>query len=516
MVRQDERTVAIRGILMRLCKRSGLSSDRLRTTEIDVSPLLDLLIVQQYAHRSRVSPEEAVLPVVRDMARQLDPTDRLIVDAALSLGLLREKPPTGMDLDRFYASDLGERREYLTEHWYSLHEALWTDRIPPAPTVRSLRAAPERRAFTALAENLAAGSALPSGVIHGGMPTSKPLVLLPNSQQRPGVITVIGDAVIDHTYRVDHMPGPGVSARGRFEESLGGKGLNRAIAAARLGLEVRFITAVGDDAAGRRIVQFLRRENVGTELVKVVPYATTPVAAVIITASGMACTIGREEDDEVKLNQEDLRRPEVQTAITVSDAVLLTFEPPPMVIERVMAMIRAAPDRPKLLVQPTPKVNTPQYIYEYLRITDYLIGTRRELGELVPDIYRSSGPDDRAVEPDFDGVIAPRLRALGVHNVCAVEGFECRVRSATVNLDIPRPPAAMLEDSAGARAAFAAALAYRVVTNHRQADQDDFEWATAAASTTQSFRDVAAAMPRASEVDRIMQLPPNGTATGSP
>jgi ribokinase len=206
----------------------------------------------------------------------------------------------------------------------------------------------------------------------------------------------------------------------------------------------------------------------------------------------------------------------VQTAITASEAVLLTFEPPPAVIERVMAMIRAAPDRPKLLVQPTPRVKTPQYIYEYLRITDYLIGTLRELAELVPDIYRTHGVDDSAeTEPDFDGVIAPRLRALGVHNVCAVEGFECRVRSAALDLDIPRPPAAMLEDSAGARAAFAAALAYRVVTKRRQADRDDFEWATAAATTTQSFRDVAAAMPRASEVDRIVQLPLDGTTGGS-
>lgn len=91
---QDSRMVAIRNILTRLCKYSGLSSDRLRNTEIDVEPLLDLVVVRQRALRTGRSPEESMLPVVSDMARRLQPTDRLIADAALSLGLFRESPRT--------------------------------------------------------------------------------------------------------------------------------------------------------------------------------------------------------------------------------------------------------------------------------------------------------------------------------------------------------------------------------------------------------------------------------------
>lgn len=159
MVQQDSRTVAIRNILTRLSKRSGLSADRLRTTEIDVAPLLDLSVIRRRAQQEGLSAEEAVLPVVRDLARQLDPTNRLIADAELSLGLLREKPSAGIDLERLYAADLGERRVYLTEQWRGLHEAYGADFVPPAPTVRSLRATPERRAFTELAAKLAAAAA---------------------------------------------------------------------------------------------------------------------------------------------------------------------------------------------------------------------------------------------------------------------------------------------------------------------------------------------------------------------
>lgn len=494
MVPQDSGVVAVRNILTRLSKRSGLSSDRLRTTEIDVAPLLDLLAVRQHARRHGIAPEEAVLPVVKDLAAQLEPTNRLIADAELSLGLLRESATDTVDLDRLYAADLGERREYLTEHWQLLHETLRAERIPLPPSVRSLRATPERRAFTALAGLLVNESVYDAGSVYPAAPIQPQLSEPRAVPTVPGVVTVFGDAVIDHIYFVDHIPKAGTSTPGNsFEKHPGGKGLNRAVAAARLGLQVRLISAVGDDDEGRHVLDYLRSENVDTDLVKVVPDAPTPVTAVMITSTGAAGLIGCR-DDRIRLSAQDLRSARIRAAIAASDAVLLTFEQPITVIEQVMALVRRLDSRPLLVVHPSPPIDLPQYLYQYLGVVDYLAGTRKDLAAMVPEVATASTSDT-----------AQRLRALGVRSVCATEDFRCTVWSDRVNSQIPAFPAAM-EDSPGAQAAFAAALVYRLVSTRQPADEDDYIWATAAMVATQSFGDVPGAMPPVSEIDRIVRL----------
>lgn len=316
-----------------------------------------------------------------------------------------------------------------------------------------------------------------------------------------GVLTIVGDAVIDHIYRTDRLPAEGGTVHGRFEEHFGGKGLNRAVAAARLGLRVRLIGAVGGDVAGRRIIRYLKRQGVDTDLVKTVDGESTPVVAVIIASSG-ATGIISDSDDAVRLSRDDLRTAAARSALTSADAVLLTFEPPIAVIDQALGVIRRGRTRPRLLVQATPSTNSPQYISKYFGRIDYLIGTRRELAELVADPARTP----QTPVADFDADIAPQLLAQGVGSVCAVERFECSVRSAALNLDVPRSFAAVLADSPGSYAAFSAAFAYRLVTAGRPADRADFEWATAAMAATQSFGDVSGAMPPVSEIDRIARL----------
>ncbi|WP_054813746.1 carbohydrate kinase family protein [Nocardia arizonensis] len=483
MAPHDSVMAAVRNTLTGLGKHRGLAAgaDRLRNTQVDIAPLLDLRIVRDRADRDGLEPRQAVVSVVRETARRLDPTDRLIADAALSLGLLRDDPPAGIDIDHLYAPELGARREYLAAHWHTLHEFLGGTTIPNAPTARTLRAGPERRAFTALAELLAAD------------PEPAP----PEPRAAIGVVTVLGAAVIDHHYTTDLIPtADGRPARGRFTRHIGGKGLNRAVAAARLGFRVRLIAAVGDDDAGRQILHQLRAAGVDTELVKIVPNEPTPVAAVIVTGSGANATIG-DMDQAVHLRPEDLDTPAARSAILEADAVLVTFEQPLDVIRRALRLLRDVADRPWLLVHPTPPLDTPQYLYEYFRRIDYVIGSRAELRGLL-----TTRPDSDA-EPD----LARQLLALGIDTVCRVEGLECQVRAADETvIDIPRLDAAQLHESIGARAAFMAALTRRLVTRGDPAEFADFYWATAAMTATQSFGDIAEAMPEAAEIDRIVKF----------
>jgi len=66
-------------------------------------------------------------------------------------------------------------------------------------------------------------------------------------------ITVIGSNMIDLTAYVDRMPIEGETIEApEFSMGFGGKGANQAIAAARLGSDVNFITMVGNDDFGKQ------------------------------------------------------------------------------------------------------------------------------------------------------------------------------------------------------------------------------------------------------------------------
>ncbi|WP_225732174.1 MULTISPECIES: PfkB family carbohydrate kinase [unclassified Nocardia] len=321
--------------------------------------------------------------------------------------------------------------------------------------------------------------------------------------RKSGGYTVIGDAVVDHLYRTDRLPSESLPARGRFTSTVGGRGLNCAVAAARLGLPVRLIAAVGDDEAGRRILAYLRGEGVDISLMKIVPGEPTPVDALIVTSSGSTGAIAHR-DEAVRLREEDITIPAARDAITSAAAVLVTFEPPALVVEQAIRMVHATPHRPWLLVQPTPPIGMLSYFRRYLATIDFLVGTRAQLGALVPGCAPSA---------DFDAEIAPWLRGHGVGYVCAVEGLACRVRSAGPALDIPRPAAAVLAETPGARSAFLAALTYRLSRVGRPG-RADFEWATAAMAASQSFGELPDAMPLADKIDRIAALP--GAAEPTP
>lgn len=76
-------------------------------------------------------------------------------------------------------------------------------------------------------------------------------------------VTVVGSINIDLTSYLDRWPEPGetVSAKETLI-SLGGKGANQAVAAARLGAQTAMIGAVGPDAFGRDVEERLQEHNI--------------------------------------------------------------------------------------------------------------------------------------------------------------------------------------------------------------------------------------------------------------
>ena len=70
-----------------------------------------------------------------------------------------------------------------------------------------------------------------------------------------GKILVIGSTNMDIIAMVDHLPVPGETiGNGKLARAHGGRGANQAVAAARAGGEVTFITCIGDDDDGKNCI----------------------------------------------------------------------------------------------------------------------------------------------------------------------------------------------------------------------------------------------------------------------
>ena len=98
---------------------------------------------------------------------------------------------------------------------------------------------------------------------------------------------MIGAAVLDRIFYVESLPKPGETAIGdRMEMFPGGKGANQALAAARMGAEVRFLSAVGVDPEAEFVLQPLRQVGVDVDTVVHVAGERTAETVISVDARG--------------------------------------------------------------------------------------------------------------------------------------------------------------------------------------------------------------------------------------
>jgi hypothetical protein len=142
-------------VLGSLRRHDGLTVKRL-TTVPGAQALLRLPVIQNHAVQTGLKPAEAAVEVIVQQVAALEsPTDRIIADAVLRLGLYVERyrahPLSRRALYQLTAGGLGDRRTALLENWSELHAAL--DERPPAGQLageHTLRARLEREVFERL------------------------------------------------------------------------------------------------------------------------------------------------------------------------------------------------------------------------------------------------------------------------------------------------------------------------------------------------------------------------------
>jgi ribokinase len=100
-------------------------------------------------------------------------------------------------------------------------------------------------------------------------------------------IVVVGSVNLDLSATVARLPAPGETITGAaLSRFPGGKGANQALAARRLGSNVRLVACVGEDAAADEALALLREGGVDLARVQVLGDSQTGVALICVDPSG--------------------------------------------------------------------------------------------------------------------------------------------------------------------------------------------------------------------------------------
>jgi ribokinase len=265
-------------------------------------------------------------------------------------------------------------------------------------------------------------------------------------------ITVVGSANIDLVARCERLPRPGETLTGAmFERHPGGKGANQAVAAARLGAQVRFVGRIGGDDL---VLRSLRAEGVDVSGV-VRDDGESGVALILVDAGGENVIVVAPGAND-RLAPEDID-------IGDADAVIAQQEiPVAAVAEAARAAeffcLNAAPARGQIELEP-----------------DLLVVNRYEYEQVKP----------------YHGLVAV---TMGAEGAVVLEGGR-QVADAT-------PPTIDPVDGTGAGDAFVAALVVGFLEGREQ--EAALIRACAAGALAASRPGAQPSLPTASEIDEIL------------
>ena len=105
-------------------------------------------------------------------------------------------------------------------------------------------------------------------------------------------LTILGSINADHVISVPYFAKPGETLTGQnYQISYGGKGANQAVAAARLGAKVAFISCIGSDSIGETMKNVFVKEGIDTTYINTVPQEMTGMAFIQVAKSSENCIV---------------------------------------------------------------------------------------------------------------------------------------------------------------------------------------------------------------------------------
>lgn len=268
------------------------------------------------------------------------------------------------------------------------------------------------------------------------------------------------------TVRVPRLPAPGETVVGAdFRVSGGGKGANQAVAAARAGASVMFVTALGADDIGDRTRAALAAEGIDVRFVRRDPEAPSGIALILVDDAG-------ENVIAVAPGANATLRPDAVDALagTVGpgDAILVQLEIAPDTVAAAAALARRS--GAMLILNPAPA----------RALGDALLGA---VSVITPNEHEVVQLDGTGPPATLDDAVAA-LHARGVRDVLVTLGAAgALVSSGGSRTRVPAFPVAAV-DTTAAGDVFNGALAVALIEGRPLVDAARFACAAAAISVT--------------------------------
>jgi ribokinase len=299
-------------------------------------------------------------------------------------------------------------------------------------------------------------------------------------------VLVIGSANMDYTVSVPHLPAEGETVTGgSFYVSHGGKGANQAVAARRLGGDVRFVGCVGQDPQGDQVVEQMAAEGIPTDGV-IRTEAATGVALIMVDREGrnqIAVASGANLEllpDLAKMHA---------SLMPWAEALLLQLEIPVSSVQWALATARE--HGVLSILNPAPAQPLPDTL---LSLVDCLTPNSNE-AEILTGIAVKG--------PDSASRAAQHLLARGVRRVIVTLGAQgalcCDGKSA---IHFPAFPVDAV-DTTGAGDAFNGALAVGLAAGGTW--EEALPLANAAAALACTKRGAQTSFPRRANVEAFMR-----------
>ncbi len=163
-------------------------------------------------------------------------------------------------------------------------------------------------------------------------------------------IIVIGSCNTDMVIKSDRLPIPGETViGGTFLMNSGGKGANQAVAAARQGGKVTFISKTGNDIFGKQSIELYNSEGINTNFIFSDPKAPSGVALIMVDSYGENCiSVASGANGNLNPSDVDKAKDEIKTA----DLILMQLEIPIETVEYVAEL--AAKNGIPVILNPAP------------------------------------------------------------------------------------------------------------------------------------------------------------------
>lgn len=144
-------------------------------------------------------------------------------------------------------------------------------------------------------------------------------------------IVVVGSCNTDMVVKSDRLPVPGETVLGgAFMMNPGGKGANQAVAIARMGGNVTFISKTGNDLFGRQSVEMYGDENIVTDYIFSDQHLPSGVALIMVDRNGENCIVVASGANG-SLSPKDIEK--ARNVIENADILLMQLEVPMDTVE---------------------------------------------------------------------------------------------------------------------------------------------------------------------------------------